>query len=96
MTLCLEDAVRLLAAVARQWAADAQRDDHELALLASWLDMAPDDVRRRLVEDAERCANCGAPLKATRATRGRQRYCSRACGWAADNLRRRRIDARQK
>ncbi len=31
----------LLCAVARQWARDAQRDPHELDLLASWLGMEP-------------------------------------------------------
>jgi len=42
MLIDLDSAVHLLAAVARQWAIDAQRDPHELALLAQWLGMDPE------------------------------------------------------
>lgn len=47
-TIDLDGAVALLAAAARQWAKDAQRDPHELALLAQWLGMEPEDLRRLL------------------------------------------------
>lgn len=44
----LDGAVNLLCAVLRQWAKDAQRDPHELALLAHWLGMEPEALRRLL------------------------------------------------
>ncbi|MFZ2359151.1 MAG: hypothetical protein WA040_07380 [Anaerolineae bacterium] len=44
----VDPCVALLCAVARLWARDAARDDHELWLLARWLDMPADDLRRRL------------------------------------------------
>ncbi|MEI2692655.1 MAG: hypothetical protein V9H69_24185 [Anaerolineae bacterium] len=40
--------VNLLCAIAQRWAKDAQRDPHELALLAQWLGMEPEDLRRLL------------------------------------------------
>lgn len=48
MNLDLNACVALLCAVARQWAQDARRDPHELALLAGWLDMAPGELLARL------------------------------------------------
>jgi hypothetical protein len=48
MTLDPDGCLALLCAVARQWARDAARDPHELALLAGWLDMAPGDLLARL------------------------------------------------
>lgn len=48
MTIDPDGCIRLLCAVAKQWARDAQRDESELALLAGWLDMPTDDLRRRL------------------------------------------------
>lgn len=46
----LDGCIALLCAVARQWANDArtQEDANELAQLAGWLGMAPDDLRQRL------------------------------------------------
>ena len=47
-TIDLEGAVSLLGAVARQWMQDAKQDPHELALLAQWLGMEPEALRRLL------------------------------------------------
>lgn len=44
----LEGAVNLLAAISKQWVADAKRDPHELALLAGWLGMEPAALDRLL------------------------------------------------
>lgn len=46
--IALEDAVRLLGAIGRQWCEDAKRDPHELALLAGWLGMEPVALDRLL------------------------------------------------
>ncbi len=81
--IALEDAVKLLGAVGRQWADDARRDDHELTQLADWLSMTPDDLRRRL---SKRCDYCGGPLPAE--SKGKRRYCSETCSKLANALRR--------
>lgn len=46
--IALEDAVRLLGAIGRQWLEDARRDPHERALLAAWLGMEPAALDRLL------------------------------------------------
>lgn len=84
--ICLEDAVKLLAAVGRQWAEDARHDAHELSLLADWLCMAPDDLRRKL-ETESQCRYCGGPLPASSKRKARL-YCSPSCCGKANNLRR--------
>lgn len=85
--LDFDDAVRLLAAVARQWMDDAQRDEHEQALLAQWLGVTPEALCRRLEPQRPkpsawpRCPGCGAPLpEHNHGTRGRRRvWCSERC-----------------
>lgn len=44
----VDDALRLLGEVVRQWKLDAQRDERELHALAAWLEVRPDEARRIL------------------------------------------------
>lgn len=85
-----DGAVCLAAAVARQWIRDLPG---EVPVVADWLGLEPDELRRRLNPKPRRppngwsatavCRGCGAPLP-ERSGPGRQRlWCSEACRWRA-------------
>ena len=89
--LDVRDCAALLAAVARQWADDARGDEGELASLAGWLHMPPDELRRRLKE--RHCRTCGAVLPERQTKRGRRLlYCSKSCSQRAAAIRSAKID----
>ena len=85
--------VAILAAVGRQWARDARQDPAEFIGLASWLDLAPNELKQRLdgrsgynlvVPGTQRvCPGCGQALPAHNDSphgAGRKRiYCSARC-----------------
>lgn len=84
-----DGAVALLGAVARQWLKDAKTNPDELASLAAWLGLRPDELQRRLQRVTRgpaaswqrTCPACGAGLpEQNRGRRGRDRlFCSDAC-----------------
>ena len=88
-TISLDGCITLLAAVVRQWLDDARRDPCELAGLAAWLGIDPQELARRLpTSTAERraagpvapghCEWCGQAL--VKPTRGRMgRFCGDKC-----------------
>lgn len=92
--IALEDAVRLLSAVARQWVDDARSDDAALAALADWLNMPADELCRRL--SVRRCRTCGAELPERRTKVGQRKlYCSKACSQRAAAIRTNKIHVPQ-
>lgn len=89
-----DGALRLAAAIARQWIRD---EPQALPTVAAWLGIEADVLRRRLYPPAARrapegwptCPACGAPLpEHNNGTRGRKRlWCSDRCRQRASNMR---------
>jgi hypothetical protein len=81
-------ALRLAAAIARQW---IREQPDELPAIARWLDLDPDDLRRRMRPPATKrpsgnwptCAGCGAPLPDFQRVGRPRRWCSEACRYRA-------------
>lgn len=96
-----EGCLRLLAAHAKLWLRDARKDTEELAAVAAWLDMTPEELQRRIEGDNPParasafyrvCPGCGQALpehNAGASGAGRLRlYCDDRCRRRADTMRR--------
>lgn len=94
--------LRLLAAVVKQWLADARQDMHERAEVAAWLGLTPGELQQRIEGDIppararsslfyRLCPACGRALpdyNASERGTGRLRvYCDSSCRARATKLR---------